>query len=162
MLFRNLERFLAGGKEAHLRRGGAHRFDELGDEMDQMLAIVEHQQQSLRREQRRNAGRGRLVAGELQAQHVGHGRRHESAVAQCGQFDPPDAIGKVGGRFNGIIRRHLLRDARLADASRADNRYDDVLPQQRFDRRQIPRAPIQRQRLRGQIRAHACRCRRRG
>src|SRR5205085_11221756 len=40
VLFRNLERFLAGGKEAHLRRGGAHRFDELGDEMDQMFAIV--------------------------------------------------------------------------------------------------------------------------
>ena len=46
VLFRNLERFLAGGKEAHLRRGGAHRFDELGDEMDQMLAIVEQQEQA--------------------------------------------------------------------------------------------------------------------
>ena len=67
VLFRRLERFLAGGKEAHLRRDGAHRFDELGDGIDQMLAIVEHQQQSLRREQRRNAGRGRLVAGELHA-----------------------------------------------------------------------------------------------
>ena len=80
VLFRNLERFLASGKEAHLRRGGAHRFDELGDEMDQMLAIVEHQQQSLRREQRRNAGRGRLVARKVHAQRAGHGRRYESAV----------------------------------------------------------------------------------
>ena len=82
VLFRNLERFLAGGKEAHLRRCGARRVDELGDEMDQMLAIVEHQQQSLRREQRRNAGRGRLVAGEWHTQRAGHGRRNESAVAQ--------------------------------------------------------------------------------
>ena len=106
--------------------------------------------------------RGRLVAGELHAERVGHGRRHERAVAQCGQLDPPDAIGKVGGRFDGDIRRHRLRDARLADAARADDRHDDVLAQQRLDRRQILRAAVKRRQLRGQIRVRARRCRRRG
>ncbi len=161
VFFRRLQRFLAGHEKAHLGRGAPHGFDELGDGIDEMFAIVEHEQELLRREQRSDRLARQAVARKLHAQRPGDGRRHERAIAQCGQFDPPDPVGKVGGRFDSDLRCRGLRDARLADTARADDRHDDMLAQERLDRRQILRTAIQRKQLRRQIRGHASSDRRR-
>ena len=110
-----------------LRRRGAHRFDERRDGVGQVLAVVEHQQQALRREHGRDRLDRRAVGAQLRAQHARHGGGHQRAVGQRRQLDPPDAVGKLGGRLVGDLRGHGLRDARLADAARADDGDDGVL-----------------------------------
>ena len=62
-----------------------------------------------------DGGAGRLAAGVLQAERVGHGVRHALGLANRGQRRQPDAIGEASRQAGG----HLGGQAGLAAAARA-------------------------------------------
>ena len=81
-----------------------------------MLAIVEHEQQPARRrfpDDRIHEGDIRLFT---HCEDLRHDPRHKPGLTDVRQFDEPDAV-----RVRGLsLRRHFEREARFADAARAD------------------------------------------
>ena len=92
--------------------------DELGARLDQMLAIVEHQQQSLWPEVLGQRVGNVPRADVAQADRRGNRAGYQRWVAKSGQFHEPAAVGVAGK----VIADELLRQARFADAARADER----------------------------------------
>ncbi len=91
---RHLERLPAGGDHADVRSGTKGLSDELSSRIENVLAVVEHQQQL-------------FVPPEgpqdLQRLHAGlvtevncckHGAGHEGRIAHLGEFDQPGAVAK--------------------------------------------------------------------
>ena len=102
------EPLATGGNHAHIR---ARLDDPLGDGpgcLDEVLAVVEHQEQFLRLDELNDAVDGVGTGPERDAQGDGD-HLHERAGAVCrGQLAKPGAVAIVGHDFG----RHLQREAR--------------------------------------------------
>ena len=88
---------------------------------------------------------------ELRAQHARHGAGHRAPSETRRQIHPPHAVGKVRGAFDGELPRHRLRDARLADAARADDGDHGVRREQRLDRLDIAGPAEEHRQSRGNV-----------
>ncbi len=144
VLVRSLQRLLAGDQHAQPRRGCAQRVDERRDVVGEMLAVVERQQHPLWREHGGDGVGRRSIRAEHRVQNARHRRRHQRAIGQRRQLDPPDAVRKVGRALDGELRGHGLRDARLADAAGAGDGQHHVSREQRLDRLDVRRPAVQR------------------
>ena len=119
VLVRGLDRLLAGDQHAQARRRGAYLVEQGGDGVRHVLAVVEHQQESLWREYRGQGFGRRPVGSELRVQHARDGGGDQRAVRQRRQLDPPDAVREFRSPLFRQLHGHGLRNAGLADAARA-------------------------------------------
>jgi len=92
-----------------------------------VFAIVEHEQEPpvpRELEQRVEHREPRFL---LDANHAGDGLRNEARIGDGRQFDQPDAVGVVVER----VRRHLQRQAGLAEAAASQQRQQAHVAEQR-------------------------------
>ena len=88
VLVGDLQRLLARDEHAHPGAAAARRFDECGDVVGQVLAVVEHQQQALRGEHGGHRVDRRAIGGKLRPEYAGHGRRYECTIARAARAPP--------------------------------------------------------------------------
>ena len=101
--------------------------DHVGGRVEDVLAVVEHQQ-ALAPLQRRGHAVGHTQSRLLRdAEDRGHRLRHRGRIAHGGQFDDPHPVGEAVGQPG----RDLQRESGLADAADADQRHQPM----RFQRR---------------------------
>ena len=113
---------------------------EVRRRLEEVLAVVEHEQQLLPREEVREHvdGGNRSVGLETEAcrDHVGDG----VGLASAGQLAPPRAVGKLGRR----VHSGLHRQPRLSDAADAGE-HDHPMIRERFrDESELAFAPEKR------------------
>ena len=137
------ERFLARDEDAHPRRAGRDGVDQRRHRVRQMLAIVEHQQRTLRGELGSQDRGGGTVAGDPHPHRLRHRRRHECTIGEGAELHPPDAIRIVGGALRRDAPRHRLRDPGLPDAAGTRDRDHRMFLQQGRDCREIVGAAIE-------------------
>ena len=94
------ERLAAGGQHVHVRAPPQHQLDELTGGVEDVLAVVEHQQEVLRREQLGDGVGEGSVGPLLHVEGVGDGGGDRALVAHRGQLDETDTV-RVGGRDRG-------------------------------------------------------------
>ena len=125
-LVRYADRFDAGSEDHEVRAGARQLVDGCGDAVEAALAAVEHHETAAgphRGDQRvegLDAGLGPRARGGRQR------GRHETGAVDRRQFGEVQTVGEQGGRRSG----RLEREARLADASRPDQRDERVRLQQ--------------------------------
>ncbi len=129
LLTRDKPRLAAARQHLHARAVSHQRVGEACACVDQVLAIVEHEQHPLLLEmtdERVLRGLARKIAD---AEHGGHRLRHEARLGQRRELDHPRAIGEAVE----ILGRDLQAQARLAAAPRADHRHERRLREKRTD-----------------------------
>ena len=119
----------AGRQNPHRRRHGEDRLDHLGGGIEDVLAVVEHQQSRSALQSGRHTSRHGhpLLLGD--SEDGGHGFGHRSRVADRGELDHPHPVGEIGGQPSG----DLQGEPRLAHPTRAGQRDQAVLAQRRFE-----------------------------
>ena len=134
------ERFAAGGQHPHAGALGEHPVDDGGARVDEVLAVVQHDQRAFAGERGdkavervcgggRAAAHGRHQGGVAQAEGAQQRVRDLGRVADGGQFHQPDAAGHaVGEAFGGLDRQ-----PGLAGAARPGQGHQAVLLQQLAD-----------------------------
>jgi hypothetical protein len=110
------ERELAGGEDANPQSGPQERCHQFGDRVDDVLAVVEHDQH-VRAAQALDQGR---LGGAVGVERDGDGVTDRFGRAGCFETHEPGAVGRLEPPS------HLEREARLADAGRADERHEPV------------------------------------
>ena len=92
--------------------------------IDDVLAVIEHQQKMLSADGSRDGLGGNRFAAELQAEHAGHRGRHEVGIGQRGQFDKPAAVrqSRQGRRARPSMRAWSFRCRRARSGSRRGRR----------------------------------------
>ena len=143
---------LPARREQHDARARAQeRAGQLRGRLDEMLAIVEHEQdravgQVL--DQAIERGPARILAQPER----GAGRRSDMlGGGQRRELDQPDAVARAVEQLG----RGLQRESRLAGAAGAGQRHEPRAPQQVRDVGDLALAPDQRARLLGQVVAQA-------
>jgi hypothetical protein len=117
--------------------------------VQQVLAVVEHQQQRARRERRDQRVEGRRLGRDRHVEDLRHGVGHERGIGQAGQLDHPSPVRPaIGARM-----RRGLREAALADAAGAQHGDERVRFDELAQRRQVGLATEQRLEPDGQVRA---------
>ena len=116
---RDMQRLAA--RHEYAQRAGARRqrFDEVRDEVDDVLGIVEHEQVARRRE----CGADVLDGGHalrVQAKLGRDGDQHVGARPRARQLHEQHALARAAAHRVG----HAYGEARLADPARADERDD--------------------------------------
>ena len=133
------ERLPAGGQDAQLRAAGQQLGRGAGGGLDQVLAVVQHDQRAPVGEQVDEQGQRVGLARLLPAQRVGqpdraeHGLRDLRGVADRGQLGQPGAAGEPVQHPD----RGLGGQPGLAGAAGADQRDQPVPVEQRGDRGQV-------------------------
>ncbi|MEI9984102.1 MAG: hypothetical protein WDN69_13365 [Aliidongia sp.] len=122
----------AGREEADRRCLRQHEFDERRHDIDDLLAIIEHDQKFPRLQPARQQF-GRLIALELDAQCRGDMAGNQRRILQHREIDEDGAVAVPAGDR----RDDLECEARLADAARTRQRHQPRLIQDRLDRGQI-------------------------
>ena len=118
----------AGGQDAQAGAAPQQRLGQRGAGVEQVLAVVEHQQQAPGGQRRRSACRRAAgPAARARRARAATACGHERRVGQRRQLDQPDAVRVVGRP----ARRRLQRQARLADAAGAGQRQQPRRRQQR-------------------------------
>ena len=109
-------------KIRHRRRLREDGFDQIGGGVEDVLAVVEHQQPdpALQRGGHRLAHALARLLGD--AQHRRHRVGHRRRIGDRGQFEKPDTVGK----FIGQPRRDLGRQAGLADPAHPGQRHQPM------------------------------------
>ena len=159
VFIRRTERLLTRDEHAQARRRRAERLDQRDHRCRQVFAVIEDQQQALRREDVGERLDRRTVGAQLRIEHARDGGCHQRAVGKRRELHPPDAVGKVGCTLDGELARNRLRDARLADAARARDGDHDMARQQRLDRLEVWRPAVQRRQALRNVRRGPCRWR---
>ncbi|HNT40354.1 MAG TPA: hypothetical protein PKO45_14655 [Rubrivivax sp.] len=133
LLVGQVQQFLAGDQQVHLRRRG-QRLHQRGGRVEHMFDVVQHQQRPPRRDCRSQHGGQvrRAIGRQRDAQHLGHAARQQRRVAQWRGIDPPDAVGPVPALRLGAGQRQ----AGLADAAGADHAHQAMRLHQRGQRAQ--------------------------
>ena len=110
------------------------RLDHVGRGVQDVLAVVEHEQPRPPLQRRGHAvdqGHPRLLNDAQHARNrVGHGRR----ITDRGQLDHPHPVGEVGRRPRG----HLQREPRLADPADTGQRHQPVRLERGRPHRRVP------------------------
>ena len=156
------QRSPARGDDEQVRTAAAQLRDELPAGLVDVLAIVEHEQQSALRQVPHKRGGHRLVGehahAELTGDHGGDVLRLRVA-GESGEPDEPCAVGEP----RDAPRRELQRQPRLAAASGADQGDDAPRPDALREARELGVAADEERRLHGQVVSHlAQRVRRHG
>ena len=117
---RAFEQLLRRHEPVHAGRTLLRRRGQARDRIDEVLAVVKHQQQRACFERAQQwLERIGAVAAELQAGGVGDGRGKLRRLRQRRQVDPPDAVGMLPA----LVQRHFVRNAGLADAAGAEHAW---------------------------------------
>ncbi len=128
-LAEHAQRLAAGQQHPHLRTGAEQRIDELGDGVEQVLAVVEQQQRrpsgQRLRQPGQDVGRGasrRTVeqGGLAQPERPGDGGGDVLAIGDCRQVDEPHPVGQLRLQR----RADLDGEPGLARAARPDQRHE--------------------------------------
>jgi hypothetical protein len=101
LLVDHAESFTAGGEDRHSRGLRENGFDQIRCRVEDVLAIVEHEQPVTALQ----CGRHRLgdaLAGLLSdAEHSRHRIRHRRRISHCRQFENPYPVREFGGQLRG-------------------------------------------------------------
>ena len=129
---------------------------EFGARVHNVLAIVEHEQEAPVARELEQCLEHRMPRVFLHAERGGHRLRHQPGIADRREFDQPHAVRIIVEH----LCRHLQRQARLAEASAAQQRQEPRLAEQpgdfgefalaRDERRQLLRQVVRRLRERPQ------------
>ena len=112
------ERFATGGEYGNGRTVGEERRDTPRDFVDEVFAIIEHQQRALRAECEDDGGDVQTLRRLRDAEGRCDRRRYESGISERCQVDECDAV-RV---FRDRAPCELEREPRFTDAARADER----------------------------------------
>jgi len=141
------QQFAAGGQHPHAGAATEEGVREAGGGLDQVLAVVQHEQQALGLER---VGE-RLRQGPTGFLAHPQGRRHRlrraGGLGEGGQLHQPHAV-KVRGQH---VRRRSEGQAGLAHPAGTGQRHQAVGAQQRRHRRQLPLAPDEAGQRQGQV-----------
>jgi hypothetical protein len=85
------ERFPAGRQDADTLSSAEKRRDQAGGGVNDVFAIVEHQQHPTVRQGGQQARKG-IFGADLQAKHHGDRARYQPRIAQRREIDQPDAV----------------------------------------------------------------------
>ena len=122
------QRHAARGDDRHPRCGLEDGVDQRRRRLEQVLAVVDHQQHALVFQLLRHRLQQRPARLFAHAQHLRGLGRHERAVAQRREVDEPDAVGKLAGHLG----RHLQAQPRLAQPAHAQQGDQARRPQRRL------------------------------
>ena len=136
----------AGGEHPDQPRASQDRGDELGDTLDDVLAVVEQQK---RRAIGEIIGDGVRLT-RLQTQRASHPLGHERAVSQRRQLDPPHPARKALRHAHG----DLPCQPGLAAATRARKRHQPRSAEQPRATFEVIRPPHERAQLGRQVARH--------
>ena len=112
------ERLAAGGDQAQPRAPPDQGVGGLGARVDQVLAVVEHDQDVLRDQGVEQGLQGRPARLRDDPERSGDGRRHRLRIGDRGQFDQPHPVAAAVEQIGG----DLQTQPRLAAAARAGQR----------------------------------------
>ena len=116
------ERLAAGRQDVDVRRTAEKRRRQAGRRVDDVLAIVEHQQQPAVPE-RGDQARKRIFGADFQTEHGRDRARHQPRVAERRQIDQPDAVLISADQPLGDGEG----DRGLADAAGPDDRHQALV-----------------------------------
>ena len=145
LLGRQAQRLLAGGQHLQARRLREQRGGQLGHRVDEVFAVVQHQQHLHRLQGlRQRLPRGDRCAGadgvlQRLLQHTGHVGQQRLGLRQRRQVDEHRAVREAPLQLAG----HGTRQRRLADAASADDGDQPMRRQQVGQRLKIVFAPEQ-------------------
>jgi hypothetical protein len=109
-----VQRLAARGQDAHAGPGAQNLLGQAGARVDQVLAVVEHDQRLPRGQIRDQRLQGGARCGDRHADGQRRRLRHQLRVAEARQVDKPRAVGQLRQRVGG----GLERQPRLAAAPR--------------------------------------------
>ncbi len=147
LLVDELERLLARHQHAHVGREAPQCLDQRHHAVEQVLAVVEHEQELLRAQHRGHGVLRRALGRYGNADDAGDRAADERRIRERGELDHPRAVGKR--------RRHRrgqrLREARLADAARPDDRHQRVPAHELVQFVEVAFAPHHRRQVRRDV-----------
>ena len=141
------QRLPAGGQEAQLGTGAQQGVSQPGAGIGEVLAVIEHQQQTPELQRVSERRRQRPAGGLTHAQGGSHRPGHEGGVGNGGQVDQPHAVWAVRQQAG----RDPQRQPGLADAPGAAERHQAMLGQERPHGGALVLAPDEAGELDGQI-----------
>ena len=118
-----------------------------GDRIEQVLTVVEHEQQSSRRQMLEHHVLEAAASKGLQPQRCAERLPHRIRIRDRRELTQPRAVREVGDD----LRRDVQRQARLADAADAGQGYQRRLPHQIGERADLGLAADERRDLTRQI-----------
>ena len=121
--------FLSSHQDAQRRDAAQQRPSAFSGRVQQVFAVVEHQQSGMLPQQGNHRFEHRSVITDTYAKCPGNRSGNQRAVAQRSQLDPPDTVGKP---FL-LCVCHSQRKPRLANTAGTDDRYLRVSAQQVAD-----------------------------
>ena len=125
-LARNADRFPTGRQQRRRRAARLHRDHQFRARVEQMLAVVQHQQHATAADELQQRGHRGPAWMVRQAQRADHRDGHQRGVGERRQVDEPRTVVEVLGE----LRRQLDGKPRLANPARARQRHQAVLGQQ--------------------------------
>jgi hypothetical protein len=100
-LARDAQRLSAGGEEAQPGRDGEGAGGEGGAGLDEVLAVVQHEEERARAQVGQQVRRRIGARGEPEGQGLRHRLGDERGLGDAGQLDQPDAVGEARGQIGG-------------------------------------------------------------
>ncbi|MFZ0920425.1 MAG: hypothetical protein WB807_13570 [Candidatus Dormiibacterota bacterium] len=94
MFARQLERLPAGGDHADVGSGTKSRGDKLSRRVENVLAVVKHEQQVFLPPEGRQDPQGLHPGLVTEVKRRKHGVGHEDRIANLGELDQPGAVAK--------------------------------------------------------------------
>ena len=123
------QKFAARGQDAELGTRPQQPLGERRASVDQVLAVIQHEQERPGAQVLRQSSRERSATPFMEAEHQGHRLRHHGRVDQRRQFHQPDAV-RVPWQD---IGRNVQGEPRLPDPRRAGQGQEPRGPQQAGD-----------------------------
>ncbi len=130
------ERLPTGGQHPQARGGCQQRLDQCHAGIEQVLAVVHHEQQLTSSEIRCQRRGERLRPMLADAERPRHRRGHQRRLGQRRQLDQPDPVGEPVPDLG----RDTQRQARLAHPRRTGQRHQPVGLEQPGEIRHLPLA----------------------
>ena len=143
------ERLAARGHDAEPWAANEQRLRQAGARLDQMLAVVEHEQRIPIAQRLEQGVPRRADAVAAHAQRVGHVVRHELGIRKWGELHPRDSVRVLRAQAGG----HLEGETGLAAAARAGEREEPRTLEQLLHGRRLALAADKRSELGGRRRA---------
>src|SRR5262249_4127917 len=119
------ERLAAGGQDAQAGAGAQQLVGQPSAGVEQVLAVVQHQQQQPVGQRRQQRVREELPGHLRHPERAGRRARDEAGIGQRRQLDQPGAVGVGGGEVGGRGQRQ----SGLAAAARPGQRQQSRLAQ---------------------------------
>ena len=143
------ERLAARGHDAEPRAASEQRLRQPGARLDQMLAVVQHEQRFPIAQRLEQGVPGRSDAVAAHAQRVGDVVRDELGIRERGELHPGNAVGVLRPH----AARHLEGETGLAAPARAGECQEPRALEQLLDGRRLALAADERGELGGRRRA---------